>query len=84
MGGCRSHGERVPVWRGARDLRRADGAAGPGLVFNDHLLAEALSQFLPDHPGNGIGVAAGCETYDEADRLVGKRGLRLCPARSEA
>ncbi len=69
VGAGGAHGERVAVGRGAgRDLG-ADRAAGAAAVVDDHLLAEALGELLPDQARDDVGRAARRERDDQADRL---------------
>jgi hypothetical protein len=55
----------------------ADGAAGAGLVLDDHRLPPRFGEALPDDAAEDVGAAAGRERDDQVDRLVGV-GLRRC------
>src|SRR5262245_9211008 len=49
----------------------SDVAVGAGLVFDDHLLAQAARQVFADDTSRHIGRAAGRERHDEPDRSGG-------------
>ncbi|MCY1250445.1 hypothetical protein D9M72_640900 [compost metagenome] len=70
MGGDGSHQDRVAVRIGARDIGRAEIAAGAGDVLDDHLLAEVFRHFLRDDAGDHVGRPAGGEGNDQCYRSV--------------
>jgi hypothetical protein len=60
----------VAVGLGLRDIGRADIAARPRLVFDDHRLAELLGESLADFTRNQVGIAAGRERHHHSDRAA--------------
>jgi len=68
VGGAEQQG--VAVGRGARDIRRADVAAGTGLVVDDEALAETLLDRRCDGAESDVARAAGCVGNHQPDRLA--------------
>ncbi|SPA55714.1 protein of unknown function [Cupriavidus taiwanensis] len=63
------HANGVPVRLAARDLGRANGAAGAGAVVDDHRLVQALAQALLRLARDLVDHAAGGKRHDQRDRL---------------
>ena len=68
--------QRVAVGRGLGDGGGADLAAGTGLVFHDHGLAQRLAQLGRHQPRHGVGAAAGRVGDDQRDRFAGPGAVR--------
>jgi hypothetical protein len=71
------HEQRVAVRLRARDLGRADRAAGTRGVLDDDLLLERVGHALRDEPGERVAGTAGGVRHDERHGLGGKV-LREC------
>ena len=77
-GGCA--GDGVAVGGRGHQCLQADDAVGAGAVVDHHLLADALSELLPDDAAHEIHAAARWKGHDHADGFVGV-GLCTCNAR---
>ncbi len=66
--GQRRHQKRVAVGRGTHHRLGADCAVGARAVVDQHVLVEARAQPLGAQPRDRVGVAAGGEAHDDADR----------------
>ena len=66
--------QRVAVGCRARDGFGADAAAGAAAVLHHHWLAERVRYPLADDAADDVGIAAGRERHDQADRPVGIGG----------
>src|SRR6185312_2297683 len=66
--------DRVAVGRGARDIDRADIAAGSGNVLDIELLAQPVGQLLGEEARHHVGRPARREGDDDLDRVIGVSG----------
>src|SRR5688500_6667523 len=69
MRGRRRDQDRVAVRLRAGDLCRADRAGGAAAIVDDQLLAEDRRDLGAEMPAHVVGLAAGWERDDKADRL---------------
>jgi hypothetical protein len=63
--------ERIAVGIGARDTRRAGGAAGTGDVFDQELLPECTRELVSDDAAGDVSRPAGGERHHDRDRAHG-------------
>jgi len=70
----RAHQDGVAVGRLARDVIRADGAAGTRAVFDDDVGAQVLAQAFRQLAGDQVGRTARRERHHHADDLVAGPG----------
>ena len=73
----------LPSGGGLGDAIGCDVAAGSGHVLDHDRLAERFGEPIGDQARHDIGGAAGRESGQHADRLVGIVCLRECAARGE-
>jgi hypothetical protein len=74
----RTRKQRISIRCGRCDIRRADVAAGAGLVFDHHRLIPALAEILRDDPRQHVGGSSGRERHDDPNRVIGI--IRRCVA----
>ena len=68
---ARGQQQRVAVRTGPRDRGRGDGAARAGLGLDHEGLPQPLGHLGADRARDGVGVAAGREALQDADRALG-------------
>jgi hypothetical protein len=82
IGAAAGEEQRVAIGPRARDVARADGAAGAGAVLDDEGAAEDALQLLRDDPRDGVRGPAWREGNDNGDRpRAGIGRLRRAGAR---
>jgi hypothetical protein len=59
-----------PVRHSIRDQFVTEDAAGAGLVFDDHRLAEPVLHRVRENAPDNVGAATGAEGNDDVDGLL--------------
>jgi hypothetical protein len=67
----------IAVSRSAHQRVHGENRAATGAVFDDYGLTDPLLQMLADDTRHGVRQAARCIGHDEADPLIGIRGLSV-------
>jgi len=75
--------DRVAIWLRARDFRRAYGARGARLVFNDDGLPQLQGDEFAEGAREQVGLPTRRIAADHTDLPRRPRGLRRGPAQAE-